>query len=77
MAAAVLAWLEAVQQEAPGAVMGVVFTHADLLADDAERDWRQQVVLAHMQAQVQRQVRAVDEAMRQAEGEGMLMQMKF
>ena len=40
VAAAVLAWLEAVQQEAPGAVMGVVFTHTDLLADDAERDRR-------------------------------------
>ena len=51
-AAALLAWLEAVQQEAPGAVMGVVFTHADLLADDGERDQRQQPVLARVQAEV-------------------------
>jgi len=64
----VLAWLEAVQQEAPGAVMGVVFTHADLVADEGERDRRQQAVLARVQAEVERQVRAVNEAMRQAEG---------
>ena len=41
----VLAWLE----EAPGAVMGVVFTHADLVADEGEPDRRQQAVLARVQ----------------------------
>ena len=36
-AAAVLEWVEAVQQEAPGAVMGVVWTHVDLLEDPGDR----------------------------------------
>ena len=35
-AAAVLEWVEAVQQEAPGAVMGIVWTHVDLLEDPGQ-----------------------------------------
>ena len=41
-AAAVLEWVEAVQQEAPGAVMGVVWTHVDLL----HGPWRMRPVAA-------------------------------
>jgi GTPase SAR1 family protein len=66
-AVAMLEWVEAVQQEAPGAVMGVVWTHADLLEDAGERDRLQRAVLARVQAEIERQVRAVDEAMLQAE----------
>jgi Leucine-rich repeat (LRR) protein/uncharacterized caspase-like protein/GTPase SAR1 family protein len=68
-AAAVLEWVEAVQQEAPGAAMGVVWTHADLLVGDEERERLQRAVLARVKTEIERQVRAVDEAMRQAEGE--------
>jgi GTPase SAR1 family protein len=81
--AAVLEWVEAVQQEAPGAVMGVVRTHVDLLEDSDEEeeedeeevitaagfDALQRRVLEHVQAEIELQVRAVDEAMRQAERE--------
>jgi len=67
--AAVLEWVEALQQEAPGAVMGVVWTHVDLLEDPCECDQLQRAVLARVQAEIERQMRAVDEAMRQAEGE--------
>jgi GTPase SAR1 family protein len=68
-AAAVLEWVEAVQQEAPGAVMGVVWTHVDLLEDPGECDRLQRAVLVRVQAEIERQMRAVDEAMRQAERE--------
>ena len=36
-AAALMEWVEAVQQEAPGAVMGVVWTHVDKVGGDAGR----------------------------------------
>jgi GTPase SAR1 family protein len=68
-AAAVLEWVEAVQQEAPGAVMGVVWTHVDLLEDPGKCNRLQRAVLARVQAEIERQMRAVDEAMRQAERE--------
>ena len=34
---ALVEWVEAVQQEAPGAVMGVVFTHADLVVGEFQQ----------------------------------------
>ena len=40
--AALLEWVEAVQQEAPGAVMSIVWTHADCFNDSVcHRGWRQ------------------------------------
>jgi Leucine-rich repeat (LRR) protein/GTPase SAR1 family protein len=57
-AAAVLEWVEAVQQEAPGAAMGVVWTHADLLVGDEERERLQRAVLARVKTEIERQVRA-------------------
>jgi GTPase SAR1 family protein len=68
-AAAVLEWVEAVQQEAPGAVMGVVWTHVDLLEDPGDCDRLQRAVLARVQVEIERQMCAVDEAMRKTEGE--------
>ena len=64
--AALLAWIEAVQQEAPGAVMVVVWTHADLLEADAAGKL-QAAALEQVKAEIERQVFAVDEAVRQAE----------
>jgi hypothetical protein len=37
-AAEVLGWVELVQQEAPGAVMGVVWTHADLQVEAEDEE---------------------------------------
>jgi GTPase SAR1 family protein len=68
-AAAVLEWVEAVQQEAPGSVMGVVWTHVDLLQGDDARIRLQQAVLARVREESERQVRAIDDALRQAEAE--------
>jgi hypothetical protein len=60
--------VEAVQQEAPGAVMGVVWTHDDALdASDSRR--LHKAVLARVNAEIQRHVDAVDEAMRAAEAD--------
>jgi hypothetical protein len=67
-AVAVLEWVEAVQQEAPGAVMGVVWTHDDAL--DASHSRRlHEAVLARVNTEIERHVDAVDEAMRAAEAD--------
>jgi hypothetical protein len=64
----VLEWVEAVQQEAPGAVMGVVWTHDDALdASDSRR--LHEAVLARVNAEIERHVDAVDEAMRAVEAD--------
>ncbi len=56
------------QQETPGAVMGVVWTHDDALdASDSRRLHR--AVLARVNAEIERHVDAVDEAMRAAEAD--------
>ena len=58
VAEAVLEWMEAVQQEAPGAVMGVVCTHVDLLHGGDEASARlQQAVLERVRDESERQVR--------------------
>ena len=63
-----LEWVEAVQQEAPGAVMGVVWTHDDALdASDSRR--LHETVLARVNGEIKRHVDAVDEAMRAAEAD--------
>jgi GTPase SAR1 family protein len=68
-AATVLEWVEAVQQEAPGSVMGVVWTHVDLLQSDDAGIWLQQAVLARVREESKLQVGAIDDALRQAEAE--------
>ena len=61
----------AVQQEAPSAVMTIVRTHLDKLDEyrGAETSVRklQSRVHSQVKAEVERQVRAVNEAVRQAE----------
>ena len=65
---AVLEWVEVVQQEAPGAVMGVVWTHDDAL--DASDSLRlHEAVLVRVNAEIERHVDSVDEAMRAAEAD--------
>jgi hypothetical protein len=57
-----------VQQEVPGAVMGVVWTHDDALdASDSRR--LHETVLSSVTAEIERQVDAVDKAMRAAEAD--------
>jgi Leucine-rich repeat (LRR) protein len=67
-AVAVLEWVEAVQEEAPGAVMGVVWRHDDALdASDSRR--LHESVLTRVNAEIERHVDAVDDAMRAAEAD--------
>jgi hypothetical protein len=67
-AVTVLEWVEAVQQEAPGAVMGVLWTHDDAL-DVSDSRRLHEAVLARVNAEIERQVNAVDEAMCAAEAD--------
>jgi hypothetical protein len=67
-AVAFLEWVEAVQQEAPGAVMGVVWTHDDAL-DTSDSRRLHEAVLARVNAEIERHVDAVDEALRAAEAD--------
>jgi len=61
--AALLEWVEAVQHEAPGAVMGIVWTHADCFAADATASTKQFQVLERVCVEINRQVQAVGDAM--------------
>ena len=66
--AALLEWVAAVQQEAPGAVMGVVWTHIDCVD---EATVMQTQVLGRVHTEIEQQVLAVDEALRQLENDFM------
>ena len=83
--AALLEWVEAVQQEASGAVMGVLWTHVDWAVDVSNPSFphasseelhqrhmvrvpkRSSNVMTRVEAGIQRQVQAVDEALQQLE----------
>ncbi len=58
-----LEWVEVVQQEAPGAVMGVVWTHIDCASAMVSKSR----VLGRVHEEIAEQMRAVDDAMREME----------
>jgi hypothetical protein len=57
-----LEWVEVVQQEAPGAVMGVVWTHIDVSATVSKSR-----VLGRVHEEINEQMRTVDDVIRQIE----------
>ena len=61
---ALLEWVEAVQQEAPGAVMGVVWTHTDCVNRAAEIQTR---VLAQLNKEIGQQAQEMDDMLRRLE----------
>jgi len=61
---ALLEWVEAVQQEAPGAVMGVVWTYTDCVNKAAEIQTR---VLAQLNKEIGQQVQEMDDVLRELE----------
>jgi hypothetical protein len=61
-----LEWVEVVQQEAPGAVMGVVWTHIDC-ASSASATVSKSRVLGRMHGEINEQMRALDDMMREME----------
>ena len=58
-----LEWVEVVQQEAPDAVMGVVWTHIDCASATVSKSR----VLDRVREEINEQMRAVDDAMREME----------
>ncbi len=58
-----LEWVEVVQQEAPGAVMGVVWTHIDCASPTVSKSR----VLGLVREEITEQMRALDDAMREME----------
>jgi Leucine-rich repeat (LRR) protein/GTPase SAR1 family protein len=58
-----LEWVEVVQQEAPGAVMGVVWTHIDCVSATVSKSR----VLDRVHEDINEQMQAVDDAMREME----------
>jgi Leucine-rich repeat (LRR) protein len=58
-----LEWVEVVQQEAPGAVMGVVWTHIDCASATVSKSR----VLGRVREEITEQMRSLDDAMREME----------
>ena len=66
--AALMEWVEAVQREAPGAVMVVVWTHMDTAGADGGRGLRPRV-LSKVRDDIEGQVATVGAALRDVEDE--------
>jgi hypothetical protein len=69
--AGLVEWVCAVQQEAPGAVMGIMWTHMDVFAADQSEEARawQARVLERVRHELDSKARDVDEALREMEGD--------
>eukprot|EP00277_Geminigera_cryophila_P013459 CAMPEP_0179444644 /NCGR_PEP_ID=MMETSP0799-20121207/28080_1 /TAXON_ID=46947 /ORGANISM="Geminigera cryophila, Strain CCMP2564" /LENGTH=1038 /DNA_ID=CAMNT_0021231873 /DNA_START=47 /DNA_END=3165 /DNA_ORIENTATION=+ len=66
--AVLLEWIEAVQQEAPGANMGIIWTHIDCVENATAMQAR---VLEQLHTEIEQQVQAVGEVLQHLEDEYM------